>query len=74
MTDPDVLVLDEVVTQLGQAPAGERATAHLNPEPHRLRDRVCEHVARNADELSGYRIVDEPPSLRHFTAAFAPIG
>jgi len=35
---------------------------------------VCAHVARGADEPTGYRIVDEPATLRHFTATFEPLG
>jgi tryptophanase len=34
---------------------------------------VCLHVAERAAELGGLRIVDEPPSLRHFTARFEPL-
>ena len=33
---------------------------------------VCEEVARRAAELPGYRIVDQPQLLRHFTASFEP--
>src|SRR5579864_6086752 len=33
---------------------------------------VCEDVASRAADLPGYRIIDEPPALRHFTARFEP--
>ena len=35
---------------------------------------ACEYVAGEANELTGYRIVDEPPVPRHFTATFEPLG
>ncbi len=35
---------------------------------------VAERVVRLAPDLPGYRIVDEPPVLRHFTATFEPVG
>jgi tryptophanase len=34
---------------------------------------VCADVAARAQDLRGYRIVDAPPALRHFTARFEPI-
>ncbi len=35
---------------------------------------VCEHVARAAADLTGFRIVDQPAALRHFSATFQPLG
>ncbi len=35
---------------------------------------VCEHVARTAEDLTGFRIVDQPAALRHFSATFQPLG
>jgi tryptophanase len=35
---------------------------------------VAERVAAQAQDLRGYRIVREPPFLRHFSAVLAPIG
>jgi tryptophanase len=34
---------------------------------------VCERVAARPQDLPGYRIVEEPRALRHFTASFEPI-
>jgi tryptophanase len=34
---------------------------------------VCERVAERAAELRGLRIVEEPATLRHFTARFEPL-
>ncbi len=30
-------------------------------------------MATRADRLGGYRMVSEPPALRHFTARFEPL-
>jgi tryptophanase len=34
---------------------------------------VVQFVASRASQLRGYRITQEPPALRHFTARFAPL-
>ena len=35
---------------------------------------VCEQVSSKASSLPAYRIVEEPPALRHFTSRFEPVG
>jgi len=35
---------------------------------------ACLHVAQRSSELVGYRMVEEPPTLRHFTARFEPLS
>ena len=35
---------------------------------------ACLHVAQRSSDLVGYRMVEEPPTLRHFTARFEPIA
>ena len=35
---------------------------------------VCAEVGASARQLGGYRIVSEPPALRHFTARFEPLS
>ena len=35
---------------------------------------VAEHIARERDSIAGYRMVSEPPALRHFSAVFEPLA
>ena len=35
---------------------------------------VMERVVKRAPTLKGYRIVEQPPALRHFSARFSPLS
>jgi tryptophanase len=35
---------------------------------------VIGEVAARKDDIRGYRIVDQPPALRHFTARLEPLA
>jgi tryptophanase len=35
---------------------------------------VVDRLARKRDTLCGYRLVSEPPALRHFSATFEPLS
>ena len=51
---------------------------HGYPQTHAIWHKAAPELARRfnvvAADLRGYRIVSEPPALRHFTARFAPVG
>lgn len=53
-----------------------RSELHLRTYTQSHLDYVIEvavEIARGAADLRGYKIDDEPPQLRHFTARFEPL-
>ncbi|HYM84134.1 MAG TPA: tryptophanase [Candidatus Dormibacteraeota bacterium] len=70
----------------GRHPDGSESAAEMDlvrlAIPHRTYTQshvdyvieVVRWVAERAASLCGYRIVDEPPALRHFTARFEPLA
>ena len=56
------------LVRLGQCPRRTYTQSHID-----YTIEVCEAVAKKAADLRGMRIVEEPPTLRHFTATFEPL-
>jgi hypothetical protein len=46
----------------------------LHPVARRLRHRGVRWVAEHAPSLTGFRTVEQPAALRHFTARFEAIA
>ena len=67
----------EIDVMLQNQYLGADLTPIIVSPPELVNDRVievCADVASRAGSLPGWRIVEEPPALRHFTARFAPVA